>query len=168
MEELVGKPSRQIDTDAGSTKKRGRYYFGYKMHNFMDAGSKLIRKQCFTYASSLDPTAKDQFWSGDVAFVSRESAYSKLQEKRLSKKLGIYYGILKKATRKHKLSNPQKARNRKKSGVRSAVEHPYYFIKEKLGFVCCWTKNLERSALGFTMNCVVYNLMRAGYLIARG
>lgn len=167
-EELAGKPSRQIDTDAGSTKKRGRYYFGYKGHIGMDAGSKLIRKQCFTSASPHDSTVKDQLWSGDEAFVSGDSAYSNRQEKELSRKLGIYYGILDKATRKRKLSNRQKARNRKKSGVRSAVEHPFGYIKEKLGYVCCRAKNLERNALGFTMNCVVYNLMRAGYLIARG
>jgi IS5 family transposase len=167
-EGLAGDPSPQIDTDAGSTKKRGKYYFGYKGHIGMDAKSKLIRKQCFTSASPHDSTVKEQLWSGDEGFVSGDSAYSNQQEKRLSRKLGIYYGILDKATRKRKLSNRQKARNRKKSGIRSAVEHPFGYIKEKLGYICCRAKNLERNALSFTMNCVVYNLMRADYLIARG
>ena len=43
-EELARNPSRQIDTDADSTKKGGRYYFGYKGHVGVDIGSKLIRK----------------------------------------------------------------------------------------------------------------------------
>lgn len=166
-EELAKKPSSQIDTDAGSTKKRGKYYFGYKGHIGMDANSKLIRKYCFTSASPHDSTVKEKLWSGDEAFVSGDSAYSNQQEKRLSRKLGIYYGILDKATRRRKLSNRQKARNRKKSAVRSAVEHPFGYIKEKLGYVCCRAKNLERNALSFVMNCAVYNLMRADYLIAR-
>src|SRR5690554_3349682 len=53
-EELAKNPSRQIDTDADSTKKGGRYYFGYKGHVGVDIGSKLIRKVCFTPASPHD------------------------------------------------------------------------------------------------------------------
>src|SRR5690625_6749272 len=55
-EELAKNPSRQIDTDADSTKKGGRYYFGYKGHVGVDIGSKLIRKICFTPASPHDST----------------------------------------------------------------------------------------------------------------
>ena len=32
--ELENSPSSQIDTDAESTKKRGKYYFGHKDHNY--------------------------------------------------------------------------------------------------------------------------------------
>jgi IS5 family transposase len=159
-------PSSQIDTDAQSTKKRGKYYFGYKGHIGVDAGSKLIRKQCFTSAGPHDSTVKEALWSGDERFVSGDSAYSNQQDKQACRKLGIYYGILDKGTRRRKLSNRQKGRNRKKSAVRSAVEHPFAYIKKKLGYVCCRAKNLQRNTLAFTMNCVVYNLMRAGYLLS--
>lgn len=166
-EELAKNPSDQIDIDAQSTKKNGKHYFGYKGHIGVDSGSKLIRKQCFTSAGPHDSTVKDQLWSGDEKFVSGDSAYSNQKEKRAFRKLGIYYGILDKGTRKRKLSNRQRARNRQKSSVRSAVEHPFAYIKKKLGYVCCRAKKMNRNALAFTMNCVVYNLMRADYLIYR-
>jgi transposase len=51
-EQLSADPSPQIDTDANSTKKGGTYYFGYKGHIGVDAGSKLIRKIAFTPAKA--------------------------------------------------------------------------------------------------------------------
>ena len=165
-EELSKKPSAQIGTDADSTKKRGKYYFGYKGHVGVDQGSKLIRKQCFTPASPHDSTVKGQLWSGDERFVSGDSAYSNQGDKRACRELGIYYGILDKATRRRKLSGSQKKRNRKKSTVRSAVEHPFAYMKEKMGYARCRAKKLDRNALTFAMNCVVYNLMRADHLIS--
>lgn len=165
-EELSEKPSSQIDTDANSTKKRGKYYYGYKGHIGVDIGTKLIRKQCFTPASPHDSTVKEQLWSGDERYVSGDSAYSNQEDKRACRKLGVYYGILDKATRRRKISGRQKKRNQKKSRVRSAVEHPFAYIKEKMGYVRCRAKKLGRNALAFAMNCVVYNLMRADYLIS--
>ena len=53
-QELEKNPSSQIDTDAESTMKRGKYYFGYKGHIGTDIGSKLIRKRDFSSAKSHD------------------------------------------------------------------------------------------------------------------
>src|SRR5438105_1404455 len=44
-EELAYGPHPQIDTDATSTEKAGKKYFGYKGHIGVDVESKLIRKQ---------------------------------------------------------------------------------------------------------------------------
>ncbi|MCP4489916.1 MAG: transposase, partial [Gammaproteobacteria bacterium] len=48
--ELEKSPSSQIDTDAHSTAKSGKKYFGYKGHIGQDIGSGLIRKRDFTSA----------------------------------------------------------------------------------------------------------------------
>jgi len=166
-EELEQTPSVQIDTQASSTAKRGRYYFGYKGHIGVDLGSKLIRKKGFTTASPHDSQVKEELFSGDEQAVFADSAYSNQQDKRACRALGIYYGVLDKGTRKKPLSKSQKRRNRKKSSVRSAVEHPFGYMKERLGYAGCVARNLLRNELRFTMNCVVYNLMRGHWLMAR-
>ena len=64
-EELAEQPSSQIDTDAQSTRKGGRYYFGYKGHIGVDIESKLIRKATFTPANAHDSTQTEQLISYD-------------------------------------------------------------------------------------------------------
>lgn len=165
--ELVERPSSQIDTDASSTAKRGQKFFGYKGHIGTDVGSNLIRKKAFTTASPHDSQTKHELFSGDEQAVFADSAYSNKAEKRICRKLGIYYGVLDKSTRKRKLSKTQKKRNRQKSSVRSSVEHPFAYLKSKLSYGYASAKNIVRNELAFTMNCVVYNIMRGSYLLKK-
>lgn len=162
---LKAAPSSQIDTDAHSTVKRGKKYFGYKGHIGQDVGSGLIRKRSFTSAQPHDSKEKELLWSGDEKAVFGDSAYSKQCEKRAARKMGIYYGILDKGTRKRKLSKTQKRSNKKKSQIRCKVEHPFGYMKEKLNYRAAGAKNLFRNALRFDMNCIIYNIMRADVLL---
>ncbi len=161
-EQLENKPSSQIDSDAHSTVKRGKNYFGYKGHIGVD---KLIRKRKFTSAQPHDSQLKEELLSGDERAIFADSAYSKNDDKREARKKGIYYGILDKGTRRKKLSASQKKTNKKKSKVRSAVEHPFSYIKEKLGYKKTTAKTLERNSFRFDINCIIYNIMRANYLM---
>ena len=164
--ELKESTSSQIDTDAHSTVKRGIKYFGYKGHLGQDVGSCLIRKRSFTSAQPHDSQEKEELWSGDEQAVFGDSAYSNQAEKRAARKMDIYYGILDKGTRKRKLSNTQKRKNRQKSSIRCKVEHPFGYMKEKLGYWVAGAKNLLRNALRFDMNCIIYNIMRANVLLS--
>ena len=166
-EELKENPSSQIDTDASSTAKRGSKYFGYKGHIGTDAGSTIIRKKAFTTASPHDSKTKHELFSGDEQAVFADSAYSNQADKRACRALGIYYGVLDKSTRKRKLSNTQKKRNKQKSSVRSSVEHPFAYMKSKLNYQYANAKNAVRNELTFTMNCVIYNIMRGSYLLEK-
>lgn len=164
--ELETNPSPQIDTDAHSTAKRGKKYFGYKGHIGTDVGSKLIRKRKMTSAQPHDSKVTEDLLSGDEQAVFGDSAYGKIADKQKARKAGIYYGMLDKATRSKSLSTSQKKRNKKKSKVRSAVEHPFGYIKEKLNYRKCVAKNLQRNSFIFDMNCILYNLFRADYLLS--
>lgn len=164
--ELEENPSPQIDTDAHSTAKRGKKYFGYKGHIGTDVGSKLIRKRKMTSAQPHDSQITGDLLSGDEAAVFGDSAYSKIADKQKARKEGIYYGMLDKGTRRKGLSASQKRRNKKKSKVRSAVEHPFGYIKEKLGYKKCVAKNLRRNSFLFDINCIMYNIFRANYLLS--
>lgn len=158
-------PSAQVDTDADCTVKRGKKYFGYKGHIGQDVGSGLIRKRRFTSARPHDSQQKENLWSGDEQAVFGDSAYSKQSDKRAARQMGIYYGILDKATRRGKLSNKQKKRNKKQSSVRCKVEHPFAYMKGKLNYRMAGARNLLRNSLRFDMNCIMYNIMRADVLL---
>lgn len=166
-EELKEKPSNQIDTDAGSTMKRKKYYFGYKGHIGTDVGSKLIRKRDFSSARPHDSQYKDTLLSGDEKAIFGDSAYGNKKDKQRCRKEGIYYGVLDKAARSKKLSSTQKKRNKKKSKIRSAVEHPFGYMKERLNYRKAVAKTKERNRFRFDMNCIIYNIFRADYLLER-
>lgn len=165
--ELEGKPSAQIDTDAQSTEKNGKKYFGYKGHIGVDAQSKIIRKRSFTPANVHDSTEMENVLSGDEKSIWADKAYPKQKEKKAARAMGIYYGVLDKATRGKKLSASQQKRNQQKSSVRAAVEHPFAFMKKKLKVTLMGAKNKLRNALRFDMWCMVYNICRAGFLLKR-
>lgn len=166
-EQLEVKPSKQIDTDADSTQKRGKKYFGYKGHIGIDVGSKIIRKRSFTSARPHDSQEKDNLLSGDERAVFGDSAYSNQEDKRKARKAGVYYGVLDKATRSKKLSSSQKKRNKKKSKIRNQVEHPFAYMKEKLGYQKAVAKTKLRNSLRFDFNCMLYNIFRASYLLTK-
>lgn len=164
-EHLEKEPSSQIDTEADSTEKRGKKYFGYKGHIGVDVGSKLIRKREFSSARPHDSQVKEVLYSGDEKAVFADSAYTNKEDKRKARKEGLYYGVLDRGTKRRKLSNSQKKLNKKKSKIRSAVEHPFAYMKERLNYKKAVAKNLQRNRLRFDMNCIIYNLMRASELI---
>lgn len=166
-EQLQEQPSSQIDTDAHSTKKNGKYYFGYKGHIGMDEGSKLIRKREFTPANKNDCTELENLMNGDEKSIWADKAYPTEKHKRAARFLGIYFGVLDKAKRGQTLSKKQHKRNKQKSAVRAVVEHPFAFIKTKLRYTLAWATNLVRNQLRFDMNCIIYNIVRASYLLKR-
>jgi len=166
-EELEQTPNTQLDTDARSTEKAGKKYFGYKGHIGVDLESKLIRKRTYTSAAPHDSTEFENLLSGDEQGIWGDSAYISKDKKRAARFLGIYFGVLDRGARSHPLSNKQKKNNRKKSAVRAIVEHPFAFMKTKLHLLKATAKNLDRNALRFTINCINYNLLRADFLIRR-
>jgi len=164
---LAQNPSSQIDTDADSTEKRGVKHNGYKGHIGTDMNTKLIRKRSFTSARPHDSKQKDNLFSGDEKAKFGDSAYSNMDDKRQARKEGIFYGILDKGTRRKKLSNSQKQRNKKKSKIRNQVEHPFAYMKSKLNYSKAVAKNLARNSLRFDFNCMLYNIFRADYLLRK-
>lgn len=164
-EKLESEPSRQIDTDARSTAKGGRKHFGYKGHIGIDAGSKVIRKRTFTPAQVNDIREMHNLLSGDEQSVWGDKNYRKRTDKIAARSMGIYYGVLDQRARGKQLSKRQLKRNKQKSRVRAAVEHPFAFMKGKLKAGVLRARNKARNSLRFDMWCIVYNVLRASFLI---
>lgn len=166
-EELEENPSNQIDTEAQSTEKNGKKYFGYKGHIGVDVESKIIRKRTFTAANVHDSVEFEKVLSGDEKSIWADKAYPKQKHKKAARAMGIYYGVLDKAARNNPLSVKQQKRNKQKSAVRAAVEHPFGFMNKKLKVTVLAAKNKVRNALRFDMWCMVYNVSRANFLLKR-
>jgi Transposase and inactivated derivatives, IS5 family len=164
-ENLEQEPGSQIDTEAQSTEKNGKKYFGYKGHIGVDVESKIIRKRKFTPANVHDSQVLEELLSGDERSVWADKAYPNDKHKRAARAIGIYYGVLDKKKRGKELSTKQQKRNRQKSSVRAAVEHPFAFMRKKLKMGFATAKTKVRNALRFDMNCIVYNVLRAAYLL---
>jgi IS5 family transposase len=158
---LESEPSSQIDTDADSTKKGGRYYFGYKGHIGMDIGSKLIRKVCFTPASPHDSTVLEELISEDERSLFGDKAYGRESLKQIARVHGWYYGILDKAKREAPLSGSQTKRNRRHQRVRAQVEHPFAAIKDRYGMRWAQAKTRLRNEARFIMGCICWNIERS-------
>ena len=166
-ERLEREPSSQIDTDARSTAKGGKRLFGYKGHIGIDAGSKIIRKRAFTPAQVHDLREMENLMSGDEESIWADKNYRTRRHKTAAREMGIYYGVLDKRTRGKQLSQSQLKLNQKKSRVRAAVEHPFAFMKGKLKVRVLAAKNQMRNNLRFDMWCIVYNVLRASFLMKR-
>lgn len=164
-DELESKPNAQIDTQAQSTEKNGKKYFGYKGHIGVDVESKLIRKRKFTPANVHDSQALEDLMSGDEKSLWADKAYANDKQKTAARGIGLYYGVLDKKKRGSALSGKQQKRNKQKSSVRAAVEHPFAFMRKKLKMGLASAKNMARNALRFDMNCIVYNVLRAHWLL---
>ena len=164
-QELQANPSAQIDTDANSTEKNGKKYFGYKGHIGVDVGSRIIRKRSFTPASVHDSQPLEEVLSGDEKSIWADKAYPEQKQKRAARAMGIYYGILDKAVRGKSLSGKQHRHNKQKSSVRASVEHPFAFIKKKLKATTMAAKTKLRNSLRFDMWCIICNMCRASFLL---
>ncbi len=159
------KTNHQIDQDARSSKKRGRYYFGYKGHINVDAKTKLIQRQGFTAANVHDIKKFESLLTGREQEVYADKAYSSKDLERKARLVKVKYKVMRKGTRSRALSKEDKAYNKQLSKVRSRVEHVFGTMKKDLGYKVCRAKTIGRNQLSWIMNCVVYNILRTSYLL---
>src|SRR4029450_1454886 len=161
---VAWKPNKraQKDVDARWTKKHGKSYFGYKNHVTIDRKHKLMRRYTVTNAAVhdsqtlddlLDPhnTASDG-WA-DTAYRSKES------EKRLAEK-GLRSRIHRRASKGKPLSQRAQEANRRRSKVRSRVEHVFTHQHTSMGGKIVRTIGLVRAKAKIGLVNLVDNISR--------
>lgn len=165
---VAWKPNKtaQKDVDARWTKKHGKSYFGYKNHVNIDRKHKLMRRYTVTNAAVhdsqtldalLDPhnTASD-VWA-DTAYRSKES------EERLAQK-GLRSRIHRRASKGKPLSQRAQEANRRRSKVRSRVEHVFGHQHTSMGGKIVRTIGLVRAKAKIGLMNLVYNISRLAFL----
>lgn len=149
----------QKDTDARWTKKGNETHYGYKDHVKCDADSKLITDYRVSDASLHDSQAStemldenDKAFYADSAYASQEIAEN-LPENCENK-------ICEKGYRDHPLTKEQKENNRKKSKIRSRIEHIFGFMTGSMNAITVRTIGFDRAYFNIGITNLIYNFCR--------
>ena len=176
---LIAAPSstknaeKKRDPEMCQTQKGNQYYFGMKCHIGVDAGSGYIHSVGTTAANVHDITQAHALIRDDDEVVYGDSGYlgiEKREEITVSPHLSsVEYRINR---RHHSLQkapkgfvNCEKEIERRKSSVRSKVEHPFLIIKRFFGFCKTVYRGLAKNTHRLHVLCASTNLLmcaRAG------
>ena len=151
---------RQKDIDARWTQKGGQNYFGYKNHIKMDKVSKFIKKCLASTASLHDSQALgyllDESDHGQQIYA--DSAY--VGQCNILAKLEMIDEICEKGYRNNPLTEEQKESNRKKSSIRSRVEHVFGFEEGCMNRLTTRAIGFARAKSNIFLKNLIYNFCR--------
>jgi IS5 family transposase len=157
----------QKDVDARWTVKNNETHYGYKDHIKTDKDSKIITAYTVTPANihdsqemvNLIDKKKDKIIYADSAYKGEEI------EKCLGRK--IENQICEKGYRNKPLTKRQLQRNRKKSKVRSRVEHVFGYMTNSMGGITIRCIGQARAKFAIGMMNLTYNMCRFRFLVLR-
>lgn len=164
------KPNKkwQKYIDASWTQKGGEDFFGYKVSANVDGKSKFVKKIVVSTASPHDskmfPDLMDESDRGQVTFA--DSAYVGSEE--TLQRYGLKDEICEKSYRGKPLTEEQKEENRKKSTIRSRVEHVFGFMEGAMHGLTVRTIGMARAASNIFLKCLTYNMFRYGQFVRNG
>ena len=155
-----GGEQSTTDPQAGWTKKRGQYVYGYKAHIGVDEGTEFVRKAVITSADYHDSQIFYQCISGDERSVYADKAYD-VQGYRLELRGNcINDRMLYKAKRNHPINLIKKWLNATYSKKRAAVERIFGTWKRSRGYRRARYRGWEKNQMHLTMVAVAHNLKR--------
>jgi len=154
---------RQKDLDARWTKKHGQTHYGYKNHVSIDRKHKLIRHFEVTSASVADDQVFDVLI--DPEHSSADAAYRSKGCEQSLKAEGYRSHIHTKGQANKPVSACQRPANRKRSTVRSRVEH-VFAAQQAMGGKQVRTIGLARARVKVALTNLVYSLKRWCWLEA--
>jgi len=148
------------DGDAGFTVKQHRPHYGYKAHVSVDERHTLIRAATLSAANVHDSRGFETVVRGDERMVVADKAYWSERRSRWCAERGIANGILRKATRGHKLRPAAVRANRWLSRLRSGIEKVFGWWKRCTGYGRVRYVGREPNRLELEFKCVCWNLKR--------
>lgn len=166
-EQLKENPSSQMDTDATSTEKNGKKFFGYKGHIGIDKENKVIHSKTFTTASVHDVKEAPHLASGKESEILGDKGYVSKELKRKGRLVKVNYNAMRKAARNRPLTEIEHSINKQISKTRARVEHVFGYFYQTLNYKYTRAKTLLRNELKFTMNCIMYNIFTVNLIITK-
>ena len=159
--------NKQRDPEMHQTKKGNQWHFGMKAHIGVDSKSGLIHSVAVTPAHTHDSQVIEYLLHGNETRVWGDSAYAGQGEKIKMAAPNAQDFTHEKGRRNAPLTERQKEKNRTKSSVRAAVEHPFLTIKQLFKFAKVSYKGLAKNAHRFFVACGLANLHRARHFLMR-
>jgi IS5 family transposase len=133
---LIAAPSstknkeKKRDPEMRQTKKGNQWYFGMKGHIGVDADSGLVHSVAGTAANVHDRVMMRTLLHGQEKAIFGDQGYASDADKEACRRNGeIHWFVNDRCKRNHPLSHGQRKKNRKRSSIRSKVEHPFHVIK---------------------------------------
>jgi len=136
------------DPEMHQTKKGKDWHFGMKLHIGADSQTGLVHSASVTAANVHDSHQVPNLLHGQETRFYGDSAYrGKAQRARLKALAPRAKDFTnKRAYKNHPLTEDDKATNRRKSSVRSKVEHPFLVLKRLWGFAKVRYRGLAKNA----------------------
>lgn len=158
------------DIDARWTTKGGVNHFGYKNHAKVDAGSKFIDSYVVTPASVHDSQVLGQLLSEQDAgqALYADSAYTGEKQEDIIKEAKMINQVCEKGYRNNPLTDNQKDDNKKKSKIRSRVEHVFGFMEQSMRGIKCECVGIVRATGILGLMNLTYNLFRYEQIVRLG
>jgi len=146
------------DPDMHQTKKGNQWYFGMKAHFGVDKRSKVIHAVVATAANVHDSAVLGDLLHGEERDVWGDQAYRGQSEVIKETAPNARDRTNRRYRNRGVVNEAERARNRKKSKVRSRVEHVIGVIKLKFGFTKVRYRGLEKNANRLFATCGLANL----------
>ena len=136
------------DPEMHQTKNGNEWHFGMKLHIGADSQTGLVHSASVTAANVHDRHQVPHLLHGRETRLYGDSAYrGKEQRERLRELAPRAQDFTnKRAYKNQPLSEADKATNRRKSSVRSKVEHPFLTLKRLWGFAKVRYRGLAKNA----------------------
>jgi len=150
---------KERDPEMHQTKKGNQWYFGMKAHIGVDSKHKVIHTVVTTAANVHDNKVFPELLHGNETRVWGDSAYVGQSEVVRAKAPRARLFINKRAYRNRPLSDADRATNRRKSSIRSRVEHCFGTIKGFFGFRKVRYRGLAKNTNRLNILCALANLV---------
>jgi len=136
------------DPEMHQSKKGNQWYFGMKLHVGVDSQSGLVHSASVTSGNVHDSHELPNLLHGQESRLYGDSAYrGEKQRERLKQIAPKARDFTNKRAHKNRpLSEADKQTNRRKSAVRSIVEHPFLTLKRLWGFAKVRYRGLAKNA----------------------
>ena len=153
------------DAEAAWTRKGSHYFYGYKGHMAVDAGTGLILTGHVTPANCSDTTElKRLVWGARLPSKTRvyaDKGYCSRSNTDALRKRKLKSGIMDKASRGRALTQRQKERNRLISSVRGMVERGFGTLKRCYGQHRAKYLGVLKVEAAFLLAALAFNLKKA-------
>ena len=151
---LIAAPSSTKNQEQGrdpemhQSKKGNQWYFGMKLHIGVDSDSGLVHSASVTAGNVHDSQELPNLLHGQETRLYGDSAYRGEKQRERLKELAPRAKDFtnKQAYKNRSLSNADQQTNRRKSAVRSKVEHPFLTLKRIWGFAKVRYRGLAKNA----------------------
>ena len=152
------------DPEMHQSKKGNQWYFGMKVHIGADSHTGLIHSASVTAGNVHDSQELPNLLHGQEARLYGDSAYRGEQQRERLKQIAPQAKDFtnKRAHKNRPLSEADKQTNRRKSSVRSKVEHPFLTLKRLWGFAKTRYRGLAKNANRAFAMLALINLSKWG------